>query len=258
MITPYRRIFTRAVLKRKATVDPIALIVLVFLGPFGTYEFFSFTERLIYWSAILIFCSVIFEICVPGILYHPRLVRKFSSWLRFVFGVSAGSFCAVWVIFVVEYLAKGGVEVSLIKLFFCAFVVGGVISFVSFLPALTHGPLTVDFQEINFERIIFFDIYPHLKGQRLRWISMEDHYARVFMEDSDEILHTSMQELEKQLENYPGMRVHRSHWVANAVVQGINKNGRKTMIDVGGDTLLPLGGKYQKNFDAAFEDLRFG
>ena len=85
---------------------------------------------------------------------------------------------------------------------------------------------------------------------------MEDHYARVVLENSEVMLHTTMRELEQQLRYYPGTRVHRSHWVANDAIKGIDRNGRTTMINVGTDTKIPLGKTYQKRIEALFSEIQ--
>jgi len=251
-----RALLNEATLRRVVRISAVALIVLTVLGPFGTYEAFSAAGRVAYFSVLLIFCGLIFEITVPSCLSNHRMARRIPRWGRFIIGVLTGSFFATWVVFVVEYVARGPLNpANLPWVFICVATIGFIMSFVSFMPpfaAIATAPNTMD---IDFDRIAFFSNYPHLKGSRLRWITMEDHYARVVLDTSEVTLHITMRELEKQLEDYPGLRIHRSHWVAIDAIRNINRNGRTTEIDVGGCTRLPLGGNYRKRAERVFSEI---
>ncbi len=248
--------FNKAVLLRKIRVDGIALVALTILGPFGTYHDFCFFPRAAYWAFMVALGSVIFEITVPGFLYHQGLMHKVPRILRFVLGVLVGSFFVAWGVFAVENLVRGPVGISaLLWLYLFVTIIAGIICFVSFMPPFAGRAAKSDGADIDFERIAFFQSYPHLNGERLRWISMEDHYARVVTERREVLLHVSMQKLERQLQQYPGMRVHRSHWVAHASIQNICRVGRTVMIEVDHDTQLPLGGTYQKPVERAFSEM---
>ncbi len=247
--------FSASVLRRKVRVFVISLVVLTVLGPFGTYDDFDIPHRAAYWMAILILSSPIFEITVPGFLYSPRLTRRFGHWPRFIFGVLTSSFFVVWVVFGVEHVARAPIDLVLWPLlFFYVGVIGMAISFVSFMAPFARAQTSADAGPIDFERIAFFDTYPHLRGRRLRWITMQDHYARVVLHDGEVTLHASMYDLEKQLQHYPGSRVHRSHWVAHDAIHSVERHGRATMIDVGDNIKLPLGGSYQKQVEVVLAE----
>jgi len=242
-------------LRRKAKAIAISLFLLTILGPFGTYDDFDLPQRAAYWLVILVFCSVIFEISVPGFLYSPSLTRKMRRWLRFAAGVLVASFFATWGVYAIEYVARGSPEQKPLYLVFVYVVlIGGVISYFSFMHSFSKAYARIVPTGIDFERIAFFSTYPELKGSPLLWITMEDHYARVVTEAREVTLHASMQNLERQLNGYPGMRVHRSHWVANDAMQSIDREGRKVMLRVDKNQKLPIGGKYQKQVEAVFAE----
>ena len=248
-------VFTGPVLRRKARMGIVALVVLAVLGPFGTYEEFNIFERFLYWGAIIIFAGIIFEFAVPGFLYSQRLSHYMSRLPRFFSGVAVGSVVALVVVVTVEYVASDPIGLLLLpKVYFSVFVVASAICYVSFMSAFAQIPSEPT--DINYERIVFFENYPNLNGARIRWISMEDHYARVVLENSEVMLHAPMREIEQQLKNYPGSRVHRSHWVANDAIQSIDRNGRAVMISVDTNTKIPLGKTYQKRIEALFSEIQ--
>ena len=248
-------VFTGPVLRRKARMDAAAIVVLAVLGPFGTYEEFNVIERFLYWGVVVLFAGIIFEFAVPGFLYSQRLSHYMGRWPRFLLGVSVGSVFALGVVTLVEYFASVPIDLRLLpKVYFFVFFVATTICYLSFMSPLAKLPPSLS--DIDFERIAFFYNHPDLKRSRIRWISMEDHYARVVLDNSEVMLHTTMRELEQQLRYYPGTRVHRSHWVANDAIKGIDRNGRTTMINVGTDTKIPLGKTYQKRIEALFSEIQ--
>lgn len=249
-------LLTSAVLRRKARVFVVALILLTMLGPFGTFEEFNVYQRALYWATILGFSSAIFEIVVPRVLYSPSLMRKISRGVRFLLGVLIGSFFVFWVVLCVEYLASDSISIMLWPwVFMYVATIGTIICYISFI-ANAAGPTTAGrTYDINYERIAFFDAYPHLKGKRLCWITIEDHYARIVAEDGEIMVHASMRELEQLLNRYPGMRIHRSHWVSHDAIRGIIRNGRSVAIDIGDDKTLPVGGTYRHRVESVISEI---
>ena len=193
---------------------------------------------------------------MPGLLFNVKLSRKLSRWPRFLLGVGLGSFLGGWVVFVIKFITYAPFSLTILPyLFVYVGTIGLPITYISFMLHFTHTKAAGSIPEIDFERVAFFDNYSALKGTRIRWITMEDHYARVVLENEEISLHASMRELEQQLSNYPGLRVHRSHWVAYDQVKAIERDGRKYVIKLDGETRLPLGSKYRQQVEKIVAEL---
>ena len=234
------------------TLFGLGVGLLTALGPFGTYVEFNFLGRLIYWSIIFLVCMPIFEIALPRIMYDQRLLRMLPYKPRFALAVLASCTLAYLAVLVVEFYARGGFDaIRLVGVFVGVLCVGSICSVFRFSAVFSAEKMAKD---INLERVKFFEVYPHIESAPLRWISMEDHYARVVCEGAEFSVHASMNNLTQLLENYPGMRIHRSHWVAYASMVNIVRCGRRTEIYIGDNTRLPVGGSYATQVERVFSE----
>ncbi|MDX8351974.1 LytTR family DNA-binding domain-containing protein [Cognatiyoonia sp. IB215182] len=238
-------ILNKAVLHRKLRVFGGALITLSMLGPFGTFNDFGILGRVAYWGSILMVCSIVFEVTVPGFLYNDSLRRKLSRMPRFVIGVLSGSIVGFAFVILIDAAAREPIRaVMLPYVFVSVTMIGGFICFISFMPPFAQHAEAYGDAQIDFERIAFFNKYPQFKGSRIHWIAIEDHYANVVTATGQVSLHATMRNLEKQLKNYPGMRIHRSYWVAHEQIEAVYRKGRTRMIRLTDGTSLPVGGTY--------------
>ena len=233
-------------LRHKVRVIVVASAVLTILGPFTTYETMTPLARGIYWTTQVLICGLVYEIVMLSILYDPVLSKRYKREVRFALGSFFSSVLSYGGVVAVEYLMRGPIAPEKLPLIFVAiFVIGSLISFFSFLlPGMRHHNL-VDETDINYDGIPFFEHHPELKGKRLQRITMEDHYALVVLDDFEVSIHAVMRDLEKWLESYPGLRVHRSHWVAYEAITGFERKGRNSVLRTKDGTVVPVGGKYQ-------------
>lgn len=252
-----KRFISKDMLHRKARILVFGTVLLAVLGPFGTYDSFGFSGRFTYWAVLLIACGVIFHISIEACLSSQKLTRLLSRWQRFLLGVLGGAVVGVWVAVIVETFTRGMPALTTIPwIFVCVAIIGLAIGFVNFMPPFVQLATFQEAMDIDFDRIQFYREHSNLKGSKVRWITMEDHYARVVLDNKDVSLHASMKELEEQLQFYPGLRVHRSHWVAYESMLDVIRTGRSSAIKVDEKTKLPIGGKYQKSVERVFAELR--
>lgn len=61
-------------------------------------------------------------------------------------------------------------------------------------------------------------------------LQMEDHYVRVHGPWGSDLVLASMRQAVGELGDVPGLRVHRSWWVARAAVEGVEQNGRSVLL----------------------------
>lgn len=239
--------------RRKGRILALAIAILTVLGP---YETFTIFERICYWAAVLIPCGIIFHISIEACLSSLRLARSWQRLSRFFMGVTVGTSISLWIVVGVEAVSRNVVALTTIPwMFICVFVIGTAIGFVNFMPPFVQIAEFKQSGDIDFDSIQFYRENSDLKGSKIRWITMEDHYARIVLDRKVVSIHSTMSLLEKQLEHYPGLRVHRSHWVAYESLRTLTHSGRNMEIPVEKGTNLPIGGKYLGSVERIFAEL---
>lgn len=75
---------------------------------------------------------------------------------------------------------------------------------------------------------------------RLLAISTDDHYVVIHTDQGDLRHLMRLSDAAAQLEGFPGMRVHRSHWVAFAAVEDVIREGRKLSLRLSSGQEVPV------------------
>ena len=72
---------------------------------------------------------------------------------------------------------------------------------------------------------------PKLDGNIL-WITAQEHYVKIVTtRETRTVLHR-FSDLVRDLRNYPGMQIHRSHWVAYEAITGMEKSGQTMKVSL--------------------------
>lgn len=82
-----------------------------------------------------------------------------------------------------------------------------------------------------------------LKG-RLLCLEMQDHYLRVHSTAGVEMILCRMEDAARELEGL-GRRVHRSWWVAEDAVAGVERDGQRLFLRLADDRRVPVGRSYR-------------
>lgn len=98
----------------------------------------------------------------------------------------------------------------------------------------------------------FLDRIPARLGRQVTSLHMEDHYVRVRTPLGSDLVLLRMRDAVAELAGYPGLQVHRSHWVATAAVQTADRtrDGRITLVLHDG-TRVPVSRTYAAAVRAA-------
>ena len=92
----------------------------------------------------------------------------------------------------------------------------------------------------------FLDRLPYELGRELICLSMEDHYVRVHTQKGNTLILMRMSDAVKELQDYPGERVHRSWWVAKDSVQQVSKDQRKISLILKNGQIAPVSNRRVK------------
>lgn len=199
--------------------------ILALVGPFGTAEAMPWTPRIVYWM------------CVPALTYAlgymlgtslaPRLHARLPLLpARIALSIVTG-------------LAIAGTVFGLNLLIF-GFrpsatdfaILFGITLLISFLIELLPGNTPPDTAPPT-----ILDRLPLDKRGALIALSVEDHYVRIRTTRGEEMVLLRLSDAIREVGDTPGLRVHRSHWVAVAQITAATRKGDGAVLSMaqGGD-----------------------
>lgn len=115
-------------------------------------------------------------------------------------------------------------------------------------PAVFNATTSVNFAK-NEESVplpAFLEGSKHIsKAEDLFSVSAEEHYIRVHTSAGDELIYKRFCDAVRELDGFPGIRIHRSHWVSPFAVSRISSLGKKMTIRLKDGQELPVSRPYQ-------------
>ena len=85
---------------------------------------------------------------------------------------------------------------------------------------------------------------PKLRGASLHAVEAQDHYLRLHTSLGSDLILMRMADALEELEGLEGARTHRSWWVARQAVQGVRREGARTVLLLGNGTEAPASRTY--------------
>lgn len=231
-----------------------AAIVLLFAvtGPYGTMESMAFGERLAYWLtlhalawAIAILCAVIAE----------RLLREVvaSMFARMMAGSLIAALPIGFAIGLVDYAFTGEattLESGLYRALF-AIPLCALFCLLTYM-AMSQKIAEAAVPEETSPRLSILDrLKPDNRGPLLR-LSVQDHYTEVVTSRGRELLLLRFADALKETAATPGLRVHRSHWVADAHVESLKRDNGRLLILTRDGTQIPVSRSYAEDVRRRF------
>lgn len=239
--------------RRKAVTAAALIVAGTVAGPFGTYLEMSLGTRFVYWTLAVLGCGAFMNLTIYIALTHPELDRIQSVWrlaLAAVMGALPG---AIWILSL-EYLFRDIWPTPAFAAKVAAMV--AVIGFVVGLSEYRHRlvarraerpappppappPTPVPTQPAAPAALFFRSLNPEL-GRRLISLSKQDHYLEVVTEAGSEIILKRMSDAIAELDGYPGLQIHRSHWVADTAIVGFERDGSRSFVRLIDGRRLPV------------------
>jgi DNA-binding LytR/AlgR family response regulator len=221
-----------------ATVAGIALGV---AGPFGSYLNAGTVTRIAYWTGMLWAGTVVLGLTVGTAL---RLSTGGRLPLRFVAGAATLAGCAPLAgLAAVVGSAVWGPQVTNLSaldwyaqtLFVSAPLVAGVLWFET--RRSRRKAQAGDQPEA--EGASAGRLSPRQRAEAL-CLQMEDHYVRVHTPGRSELVLLPMHRALEEIGERPGLRVHRSWWVAQAAVERVEQEGRSVWLVLANGLRVPV------------------
>jgi len=218
-------------------------LVLGFLGPFGSYRMPA-VSRFIYW--VILFNIGYFAYFVAHRLtYWYFQNRAVHPYILFVIPTLVASIpLSLLVGFATQFLLDKPVSIFMISLYVMpqVIILGIVIDTIMRLILRKHEePIP---HSIDKAGQVFINRLPTNIGDKLICFVMEDHYLVVYTDKGSHMMLMRMKDALIELNDYPGMQVHRSYWVALDAVVTVKKEARKTILTMTNNIKIPVSRKY--------------
>ncbi len=226
----------------------ITAILFAFLGPFNTFMNMSLAKRLGFWLTLIAMCGLFFHVSVMFTLHYQRIAH-WSRLMRLLTGSFVASFPGLLVFLLTDYLFRGRVYSSsnLLFLWTTVFVIGTCISYANFMPPFIKLSEEEKEAEEDPELIPFLKRLSDDLGYKLVSMSMKDHYIHVTTSNGNELIHVTFADAMRELRLYPGMQIHRSHWVAKDAITRLVRQGRSDFVELNDGRKLPVSNSYYAN-----------
>jgi len=231
----WRRLMTA----RNTLVGLVGAGVVVGLsGPFGTFSVMAPGPRVIYWTAIA------FATFGIGTL-SSRLIAEHTPLIRLGLPIAhalASPLCAVSVFATVSLISwLGGLdiydtrrEVFVLYLYCWAIALCVAILFAAYEISAKAEARTEPAAPVLLKRLPI-----ELRGH-LSHLSMQDHYVDVVTDKGRKLILMRLADAIAETDPVPGLRIHRSHWVALGAVARTRREGSRYMVEMKDGTALPI------------------
>ncbi|WP_298377371.1 LytTR family DNA-binding domain-containing protein [Azospirillum sp.] len=241
----------RGLLARRLPVLGVSVAALTVLGPFGTFQDMSLSQRLAYWGGLLLVGTLEFDLVI---LITRRVVSDQTRrwpWMLAA-AIMIVSLIQTAIVAVLEQQRRGmdaGSAPALTELYGYVLVITLLVAAAPiWLELRRHGlidasptaPSTVAPPAVAPESAPasgpdaapFLDRIPPRLGRDLLALEMEDHYVRVHTQLGSDLILLRLRDAIAELSGIDGLQVHRSHWVAASAVATAERNadGKLTLI----------------------------
>lgn len=237
----------------------VCSLLLAVMGPFGSYLSMNFTGRLVYWSLV-----------VAGGTYLAHFLRWCllrclgNRWNRFTFDSLMGALFAgcytPLLYYATDYVTEGRAPYSMLEMVGFVLAVTAVLVVIREVLGLHAPGLEPSNQEAaGGNPVEVVDIVATLPEPEMPpiverlpdetrgaiWaISGSDHYVDIRTEAGSSSILLRFSDALREVEPVPGQRVHRSHWVADAAVARMRRDGKRHFVVLKTGDELPVSRTY--------------
>ena len=232
---------------------PVIVWILVTLavgatGPFGSYGVLSLSQRLLFWAPVM----------AVGVLVST-LIRAWAYGGLGLRGRLWGSVLSTGVItlvlspplLLINHLLFPGIGPGLDEV---ALLVASVSAGVCAIRHTTEAPRTEDAPPPAPQAVAVPRLLRRIEGAdgALVSITVRDHYVDIATSAGTESLLMRFGDAIAEAEPVVGLKVHRSHWVAEAAVTGTEREGPKLFVRLVNGQRLPVSRANQAQVEARF------
>ena len=251
----------------------VAVVFLAYLGPFGTWGALDVLQRLAFW-AIAVGVNWICAYIVFTVTMHAFFAREWPPWAGVVLASLVSAIpgtAAVWgvVATYMGYRPSGFAEVFTLytQVAVLQLMIGAL---VFYLIERSHRMRKAELASSSIGRgreraksgsetsgVIGTDRFsgessvvepaaallarlPAPKRGELQHLRMQDHYIEVHTDEGMEMVLLRFRDALREVEGVEGMQVHRSHWVAQAAVEGVERRDGRIRLRLVNGARVPV------------------
>lgn len=230
-------------LKTLALVTILGL-VLGFLGPFGSYNMPAF-YRFIYW-VIIFNIGYFIHITAHRLTYWYYKNRVVHPYVLYIAPILIASIpLSVLIGFITSQFLYGNFSSTFTTALYVipqVIILGIIVDTLIRLILGKHKTLRPSSTDKTGQA--FINRLPVNIGKKLIYFVMEDHYLNIYTDKGNHMILMRMKDALVELDNYHGMQVHRSYWVALDAVAKVKKESRKTILTMINGKEIPVSRKY--------------
>ena len=246
-----REIFNQRWWVRKTLVFFGVLMLLVMIGPFGTYSDLSLSKRIVFWSVILSGVGVFMHIGMVAAMTAHQL-SKWPQIAQIALGSAAASAPgAALVVFVNDVYRDPGAGDVFWLITIQVFFIGLAIGCAEYMDWGAKKQAMDPAPERPKARILD-RLSPGNRGEVIS-LSMQDHYVEVTTSRGREMVLLRFGDALSEVEGVDGVRIHRSHWAAKASMAGLSQSRGRTFLDLADGRQLPVSATYAGDVEDALE-----
>ncbi len=253
-ITPMKQAFNHIEWPRLLVILMAAVLLSTFIGPFNTYQTMSAGKRFAFWLALIGGCGLFAHVTILYVLMHPRLAQL-PRLVRLLAGSSVVSFPGLGVFLIVDYSFRDRVHGfdHYFFLWLTVLVFTSIIAYLNFM--LPYNLPEADSQDdIANNSARFMQRLPEHLGNKLISLSMNDHYVEVTTSKGSQMLHLKFSQAMEELANYPGIQIHRSHWIAKDALHSIEYYNRTMLAVTSDNRKIPVSSPYRRSVKQLLPD----
>jgi len=225
----------RTHLTRPVTLAALAsaIAVLALAGPFGTWQSLTPLPRLGYWAAIVL--ATYATGTAIDVVLSQRLPRVPLPATMAVIALTTGVAVTLVVAGLNALLLDGRLSWAILGQILAVAVIATLALQIVGAQAQADPPAGATDKIATLPALL--DRMPPDKRGKLVALSAEDHYVRVRTTRGDALVLLRLSDAIREAAPTPGLRVHRSHWVARDAITGVRREGDRGRISLiaGGD-----------------------
>lgn len=233
----------KAFLRRHALLPVLAGLFLAILAPLGTHSF-SLVGRLVFWIGMTLAGGF------GAMLVRAVIATRWPDTGRLsnVLAMSIGATLAVspFVLTIYSTQTFGSVLLTLFYIWIISAAISAVGALSDRSTQATGGNSAVAVRPPLIERLP-----PKLRDATLYAITSEDHYVRIFTDRGDHLHLMRLSDAEDLAHPVPGLKPHRSWWVAEAGVEQVHRAEGKLSITLKNGMVVPVSRSGAKTVKAA-------
>jgi len=220
----------------------LASVLLTVAGPFGTGQDLTLIQRAIYWTSVVGLAGLVISLVKAFVddRYSTLNFWRYSLVLSAVFAIIYTPVLVVLAHGLTGHLRQEITPPA--ELFFIAFGTS---------MAFCHLRYFVAGDDRTVPPRLFRRFVDSEAGQVFR-ISVRDHYVDVFTDRGIETLLLRFRDAIDELDDIPGLQVHRSHWVSEQAVCGLEIDAGRLFLRLTDDSRVPVSRGYRAEVEDRF------